>query len=123
MEWKGPGHSFSRCFGLPQVSALVGEDRVGGEEVAVPVTLSPELFFPLSRTVAAESGEGAMSPFLEEVALLTTLDLATPAEWGDSRELGFLSSFLDGWAVDNLMVPMGMDAAQSGVEDLGAELP
>ncbi|KAJ8393326.1 hypothetical protein AAFF_G00062270 [Aldrovandia affinis] len=118
--------------------------------------------------------------YVEEVALLTTLDLATPAEWGDSPsltgegmaewattparkralsgdhecprghksaptillgnryevlagsevgmdmdvELGSLSSFLDGWAVDNLMEAMGMVAAPSGAEDLGgAELP
>ncbi|KAJ8399008.1 hypothetical protein AAFF_G00416750 [Aldrovandia affinis] len=143
-----------------KVSAPVGEDGIGGEEVAVPVALSPELFSSLSVTVAAESGEGAMSPFLEEVTLLTTLDLATPAEWGDSpsltgegmaewattpvrkrassgdprghksapaillgnhyevlvdmdmdMELGSLSSFLDGWAVDNLMEATGMDAA------------
>ncbi|KAJ8402626.1 hypothetical protein AAFF_G00367090 [Aldrovandia affinis] len=33
-----------------------------GEEVAVPVALSPELFSPLSGTVAAESGEGATTP-------------------------------------------------------------
>ncbi|KAJ8409412.1 hypothetical protein AAFF_G00228130 [Aldrovandia affinis] len=162
----------------PQVSAPAGEDSVGGEEVAVPVASSPELFSPLSGTVAAESREGAMSPFLEEVALLTTLDLATPAEWEDSPslvgqgmaewtttlarkgassnerecprgnksapaillgnryevlagsevgvdmgvELGSLSSFLDGWAVANLMEAMGMDAAPSGAEDLGANV-
>ncbi|KAJ8417502.1 hypothetical protein AAFF_G00223450 [Aldrovandia affinis] len=119
-----------------------------------------------------------MSPFLEEVALLTTLYLAAPAEWGDSPslagegmaewattparkrassgdnkcprgnksapsipidnryevlagsevgvdmdvELGSLSSFLDGWARDNLMEALGMDtsAAPSGAEG-GAE--
>ncbi|KAJ8416188.1 hypothetical protein AAFF_G00382100 [Aldrovandia affinis] len=71
----------------PQVSAPAGEDGVGGREVAVPVASSPELFSPLSGTVVAESGEGAMSPFLEDVALITTLDLATPVEWGDSPSL------------------------------------
>ncbi|KAJ8389217.1 hypothetical protein AAFF_G00122370 [Aldrovandia affinis] len=35
-------------------------------------------------------------------------------------ELGSLSSFLDGWAVENLMEAMGMDAAPSGAEDLGS---
>ncbi|KAJ8414263.1 hypothetical protein AAFF_G00051330 [Aldrovandia affinis] len=113
-----------------------------------------------------------MSPLLEEVALLTTLDLATPVEWGDSpslagegmaewattparnrassgdhecprshksapsiplgnryevlagSEVGLesLSSFLDMWAMDNLMEAMGMGAAPSGAEDLGGGL-
>ncbi|KAJ8406870.1 hypothetical protein AAFF_G00291460 [Aldrovandia affinis] len=153
------------------VSAPAGEDGIGGEE-AVPVASSPELFSPLSGTVAVESREGAMSPFLEEVALLNTLDLPTPVELGDSPsltgegmaewattparkhassrdheyprgnksapsillgnryevlvgsevgvdmdvELGSLSSFLDGWAVDNLIEALGMDAAPSGAE-------
>ncbi|KAJ8383479.1 hypothetical protein AAFF_G00219960 [Aldrovandia affinis] len=141
-----------------QVSAPVGEDSIGGEEVAVPVVSSPEMFSPLSGTVAAESGEGA--PFLEEMALLTTMDLATSAEWGGppslagegmaewvttpsrkrassgdhecprdiksapsiplgnryevlaGSEVGVdmdveLSSFLDGWAMDNLMEARG----------------
>ncbi|KAJ8414435.1 hypothetical protein AAFF_G00053050 [Aldrovandia affinis] len=37
-------------------------------------------------------------------------------------ELESLSSFLDGWAMDNLMEAMGMDAAPSGAEDLGANV-
>ncbi|KAJ8391035.1 hypothetical protein AAFF_G00096560 [Aldrovandia affinis] len=76
---------YGPCSGPPPVPALAKENSVGGEEVAVPVGLSPELFSSPSGTVAAGPGEGVMSPSMEGAALPTTLDLDTPpGEWGDS---------------------------------------
>ncbi|KAJ8402875.1 hypothetical protein AAFF_G00361890 [Aldrovandia affinis] len=76
---------YGPCSGPPPVPALAKENSIGGEEVAVPVGLSPELFSSPSRTMAAGPGEGVMSPSMEGAALPTTLDLDTPpGEWGDS---------------------------------------
>ncbi|KAJ8404513.1 hypothetical protein AAFF_G00337800 [Aldrovandia affinis] len=70
----------------PLLGVAFVEDSIGGEEVAAPEASLLELFSPLPESAAAESGEGSLSPSLEAAALLSTSDLATPAEWGDSME-------------------------------------